>query len=74
MDQKNLPLDGDRETENDFEDEEERDMPSGLPSDAISIRGRRPRVSKLIPSNRNGPIDRKMNFVGVIEITDIYGR
>lgn len=74
MDEKKLPSGGDRENPPVSEDEESRDLPSRLPSDAISIRGRHHRVSKLIPSNRNGPIDRKMNFVGVIEITDIYNR
>ena len=74
MDEKKLPLGGDREKSDEIEPDEERDLPSRLPSDAIAIRGQKPRVSKLIPSNRNGPKDRKMNFVGVIEITDLYGR
>ena len=74
MDQKSLPLGGDRENNDEIEPDEERDLPSRLPSDAIAIRGQHPRVSKLIPSNRKGPTDRKMNFVGVIEITDLYGR
>ena len=74
MDEKKLPLGGDRENKDEIEPGEERDLPSRLPSDAIAIRGQHPRVSKLIPSNRNGPKDRKMNFVGVIEITDLYGR
>ena len=74
MDKKSLPLGGDRENKHVIEPDEERDLPSRLPSDAIAIRGQHPRVSKLIPSNRKGPTDRKMNFVGVIEITDLYGR